>query len=84
METSIRLCLQPECVELTAVREDQCLDLAARAARAAGGVYLPPDPRAESPHGVYGIFPAGTRDKGAAVVDAAARALAAFVRTFHT
>jgi hypothetical protein len=65
-----------------AVREDQCLDLGARAGVAARGVYLPPDPRPESPHGVHGIAPAATRDKGEALV-AAARALAGFVRSFH-
>jgi creatinine amidohydrolase len=83
METSIQLHLQADCVDLGAVIEAQCLDLGARAELAAHGVYLPPDPRTESPHGVYGISPAATPDKGVAVVTAAARALAGFVRAFH-
>src|SRR5262245_9595333 len=86
METSIQLHLQPDCVELKDVAPEQCLDLRERAQRAGPGradAYLPPDPTAESPHGVYGIAHAGTADKGRRVVEAAADRLAAFVRTFR-
>lgn len=86
METSIQLYLQPECVELKEVAPEQCLDLGARAQRfgpATPGVYLPPNPRAEAPHGVYGAAHAGTADKGRQVVEAAADRLADFVRRFR-
>jgi creatinine amidohydrolase len=83
LETSIQLHLQADCVDLGAVAPEQCLDLGARAAVQSRGVYLPPNPREESPHGVYGMAHAGTADKGRRVVEAAARELAAFLRTFH-
>jgi creatinine amidohydrolase len=84
LETSIQLHLQPECVELKDVAPEQCLDL--RAAQAGPGradAYLPPDPVAESPHGVYGIAHAGTAEKGHHVVEAAADRLAEFVRALR-
>ncbi len=87
METSIQLYLQPGCVELKEVQPEQCMDLRARAAMVARAgtqsVYLPPNPRAESPHGVYGASHAGTREKGHQLVEAAARQLADFLRAFH-
>lgn len=86
METSIQLYLQPDCVELKEVAPEQCLDLRARATRlgpGAQGVYLPPDPLTEAPHGVYGAAHAGTAEKGRRVVEAAAEQLAEFVRRFR-
>jgi creatinine amidohydrolase len=80
METSLQLYLQPDCVELKAVSPEQCLDLTRRTGMRARGVYLPPNPRAESPHGVYGMAHAGSADKGRALVEAAARALASLVK----
>lgn len=70
-------------MELKEVEPEQCVDLTARAAARPRGVYLPPNPRDESPHGVYGMSHAGTPEKGRAVVEAAAAALAAFIREFH-
>lgn len=86
LETSIQLHLQADCVELKDVAPEQCLDLRERARRlgpGAAGVYLPPNPQAESPHGVYGMAHAGSADKGRQVVDAAAERLAEFVRRFR-
>jgi creatinine amidohydrolase len=80
METSIQLYLQPECVALDAVSPEQCLELTKRQAALEDAVYLPPDPRRESPHGVYGMSHAGTREKGEQVVEAASRALAALLQ----
>jgi creatinine amidohydrolase len=79
LETSLQLHLQPERVDLARVREDQCLDVTAPGVEPAG-VYLPPDPAAESPHGVYGMARAGSAEKGARILEAAAQALAGFVR----
>jgi creatinine amidohydrolase len=81
METSIQLHLQPDCVELKDVTPEQCLDLRERPDRA--DAYLPPNPMAESPHGVYGIAHAGSAEKGRRVVEAAADRLAGFVRAFR-
>lgn len=87
METSIQLHLQADCVELKEVQPEQCLDLGARGAvvarAGARSVYLPPNPRMESPHGVYGASHAGTAEKGRQLVEAAARQLAEFLRAFH-
>jgi creatinine amidohydrolase len=86
METSIQLHLQPECVELKDVTPEQCVALGPRTERddpADQGIYLPPNPRMEAPHGVYGAAHAGTADKGRQAIDAAARALADFVRRFR-
>ncbi len=86
-ETSIQLALQPGCVDLDAARPEQCTDLSGPlelVARAgAGAAYLPPEPRREAPHGVYGQALAGDRERGQALLDAAARRLAAFVRAFR-
>ncbi len=86
METSIQLFLQPDCVEISAVTNEQCLDLAVRDQRygPTEGIYLPPTPALDSPHGVYGIAHAGTADKGRKVIDAAADRVAEFVRRFRT
>jgi creatinine amidohydrolase/Fe(II)-dependent formamide hydrolase-like protein len=46
----------------------------------AQGAYLPPNPRAESPHGVYGMAHAGSAEKGRALMEAAAGALARLVK----
>jgi creatinine amidohydrolase len=82
-ETSIQLELQPECVRLEAVRPEQCLDLTSEAGRASEGVvYSPPDPRRESPHGVYGLATEGSRERGEGIVQAAARALAEYLERF--
>jgi creatinine amidohydrolase len=83
METSLQLDLQPDCVELKAVSPEQCLDLTTRTARPAPGAYLPPNPRVEAPHGVYGMAHAGSAEKGRALVDAAAQALASLVKELH-
>jgi creatinine amidohydrolase/Fe(II)-dependent formamide hydrolase-like protein len=53
------------------------------AARASEGtVYSPPDPRRESPHGVYGLATEGSRERGEGIVQAVARALAAYLERF--
>jgi creatinine amidohydrolase len=85
VETSIQLHLQPECVDMSTISPEQCLDLTARAARhgSIGGVYIPPDPAAESPHGVYGMANAGSAEKGERVIDAAVSRLAELVRHFR-
>ncbi len=83
METSIQLHLQPECVDMTEVKPEHCVDLEAYERAFARGVYLPPNPRDESPHGVYGMSHAADEEKGRRVVAAAAGELAAFVRTFR-
>ncbi|MBI2469314.1 MAG: creatininase family protein [Candidatus Rokubacteria bacterium] len=86
METSIQLHLQPDCVELKEVAPEQCLDLGPWAARfgpGTAGVYTPPNPMADAPHGVYGFAHAGNADKGQRVVETAADALAAFLRRFR-
>lgn len=85
IETSIQLHLQPDCVEMDDVKAEQCLDLAVRDERygPTQGIYLPPAPQLDSPHGVYGIAHAGTADKGRKVVDAAADRVAEFVRRFR-
>jgi creatinine amidohydrolase len=83
LETSIQLYLQPECVALDAVSPEQCLDLTKRQEALGDAVYMPPDPRRESPHGVYGMSHAGTREKGEQVVEAASRALATLLQRFR-
>ena len=85
METSLQLFLQPDCVEMKDVTDEQCLDLAVRDRRygPTQGIYLPPTPELDAPHGVYGIAHAGTADKGRNVVDAAADRVAEFVRHFR-
>ena len=88
METSIQLHLQPECVDTAAVSPEQCTSFdseqVALVVEAGGGaVYLPPDPPAEAPHGVYGWAPAASREKGERVIQACAEGLAAFVRAFR-
>lgn len=85
VETSIQMHLQPQCVDLTTISPEQCLDLTKRVERYGGikGVYLPPDPRLESPSGVYGMANAATADKGRRVVEGAADRLAAFIRHFR-
>jgi creatinine amidohydrolase len=86
METSLQLHLQPDCVALEDVSPDQCVDLGERAGRygaGTAGVYLPPNPLAEAPHGVYGAPHAASADKGRRVVEASADALADFLRRFR-
>lgn len=86
LETSIQLHLQPEAVNLGSVTPSDCLDLREYASRPYAlplTAYVPPNPMAESPHGVYGFALAGTPDKGRRIVVAAAERLADFARRFH-
>jgi creatinine amidohydrolase len=83
LETSLQLHLQPDCVDLDAVRPGESLELTERAAQRERGVYLPPNPRAESPSGVYGMPHAATAAKGEALLAAAADALARLVVELH-
>lgn len=83
LETSLQLHLQPDCVDLGAVQPGDGLDLAARAATEGRGVYLPPNPQAESPSGVYGLPHAATAAKGEALLAAAADALARLIVELH-
>ncbi len=83
METSIQLHLQPECVDLESVTEEQCLDLVAHPDLGGGAVFLPPNPRVESPHGVYGQARAGTREIGERMVRVTAQRLADLLVQFH-
>jgi creatinine amidohydrolase/Fe(II)-dependent formamide hydrolase-like protein len=86
LETSIQLHLQPEAVNLASVAPRDCLDLREYASRPntlPPTAYVPPNPMAESPHGVYGFAPAGTADKGRRIVAAAAERLADFGRPFR-
>jgi creatinine amidohydrolase len=86
LETSIQLYLQPDCVALGEVHPEQCTDLRTQVqvGGAPDAVYLPPNPGAESPGGVYGFSHAGTAEKGRRLVEAAATKLAEFLRVFHT
>jgi creatinine amidohydrolase len=86
LETSIQLYLQPHSVSLASVSPGECLDLleyARRPTTLPPVAYVPPNPAAESPHGVYGFAPAGTADKGRRIVAAAAERLADFARRFQ-
>jgi creatinine amidohydrolase len=86
LETSIQLHLQPQSVRLSEVTPRQCLDLREYAAgqeALPGNAYVPPNPGAESPHGVYGFAPAGTPDKGRRIVESAAARLAELARRFR-
>jgi creatinine amidohydrolase len=86
LETSIQLHLQSASVNLGDVAAEHCLDLRTYASRPdalPAAAYVPPNPRSESPHGVYGIALAGSADKGRAIVAAAAERLAEFTRRFR-